>query len=68
MAHTYNPSYSWADIRRTMVQSQPRQIVPETLSQKYPSQKGSGVVAQVLEHLPSKHEALSTNPSVTKNK
>jgi hypothetical protein len=29
-----------AEIRRIAVQSQPRQIVPETLSQKNPSQKG----------------------------
>jgi hypothetical protein len=28
-----------AEIKRIMVQSQPRQIVHETLSQKYPSQK-----------------------------
>jgi hypothetical protein len=28
-----------AEIRRIMVQSQPRQIVPETLSQKYPTPK-----------------------------
>jgi hypothetical protein len=28
-----------AEIRRITVQSQPRQIVHETLSQKYPSQK-----------------------------
>jgi hypothetical protein len=32
---------------RTMVQSQPRQIVRETLSQKYPIQNRAGGVAQV---------------------
>jgi hypothetical protein len=35
----------------------------ETLSQKYPTQKRAGGVAQVVEHLPSKCEALSSNPS-----
>jgi hypothetical protein len=35
-----------AEIRRIMVGSQPRQIVYETLSQKSPSQKRAGGVAQ----------------------
>jgi hypothetical protein len=35
-----------AEIRRIVVQSQPRQIVRETLFQKYPSQKRAGGVAQ----------------------
>jgi hypothetical protein len=35
-----------AAIRSIVVRSQPGQIVLETLSQKYPSQKRSGVVAQ----------------------
>jgi hypothetical protein len=35
-----------AEIRRIMVQSQPRQIVCETLSQKHPTQKRAGGVAQ----------------------
>jgi hypothetical protein len=38
-----------AKIRRTEVRSQPRQIVCETLSQKYPSQKRAGGMAQVTE-------------------
>jgi hypothetical protein len=37
------------EIRRIVVQSQPRQIVQETLSQKYLTQKGvAGVVAQSI--------------------
>jgi hypothetical protein len=32
------------EIRRMAVQSQPRQIVHETLSQKYPTQKKTGLV------------------------
>jgi hypothetical protein len=35
-----------AEIRRIEVQSQPGQIVLETLSQKHPSQKRSGGMAQ----------------------
>jgi hypothetical protein len=35
-----------AEIRRITVQSQPRQIVGETLPQKHPSQKRAGAVAQ----------------------
>jgi hypothetical protein len=51
-----------------MVQNQPEQIVQETLSEKYPTQKRAGGVAQVVECLPSQHEALSSNPCTTKNK
>jgi hypothetical protein len=43
-----------------MVQSQPRQIVHETLSQKYPAQNRAGGVAQGI--------ALSSNPSTAKKK
>jgi hypothetical protein len=35
-----------AEIRRIMVQSQPKQIVQETLSQKNPSQMRAGGVAE----------------------
>jgi hypothetical protein len=47
-----------AEIRRMAVQSQPRQIVFKTLSQKYPSQKG---LAEWL-------KALSSSPSTAKKK
>jgi hypothetical protein len=40
-----------SEIRRIIVQSQPRQIVFETLSQKYPTQNRAGGVAQVVECL-----------------
>jgi hypothetical protein len=39
-----------AEIRRIMVQSQPRQIVCKTLSQNNPSQKRAGRVAQGISH------------------
>jgi hypothetical protein len=32
MAHTCNPSYSGGKIRRTVVRSQPEQIIHETLT------------------------------------
>jgi hypothetical protein len=53
-----------AEIRRITVQSRPGQIVCETLSQKYPNtQKRAGRVAQVVEHLPSKYEVMSSSPT-----
>jgi hypothetical protein len=64
--HTCNPSIWEAEVRKVMVQS--GQIVLNTLSQKYPTQKQPSTVAQVLEQLPSKQEALSSNPSTIKKK
>jgi hypothetical protein len=60
--HTCNPTQE-AEIRRIVVQSQPRQIVQETLSQKHPTQKRAGRLAQVVEHLPCKYKTLSSNSS-----
>jgi hypothetical protein len=37
------------EIRKTEVQSQPCQIVQETLSQKYPTQNRAGGVTEVVE-------------------
>jgi hypothetical protein len=48
-----------AEIRRIVVQSQPWEIVYETLNQEYPTQKWVGGVAEVVELLPSKCEALN---------
>jgi hypothetical protein len=42
-----------AEIKRIVVQSQPRQIVPETLSQKTQHKIRAGRAAKVVEHLPS---------------
>jgi hypothetical protein len=44
------------------------QIVPKTLSQKYPTQNRVGGVSQVVECLSTKHESLSSNPSTGKKK
>jgi hypothetical protein len=55
-----------ADIRRILFQGQPKQIVHETLFGNYPTQKRTGRVAQVVECLLSKCEALSLNTSHSK--
>jgi hypothetical protein len=51
-----------------MVQSQPEQIVPETLSQKYPTQNRAGTVTQMAQPLHSKYKALGSDLSTTKKK
>jgi hypothetical protein len=58
-----------AEIRRTAVGGQPRQLVCEILSQKKKKnhRKRASGVTQVAEHLPSKCEALSSNPTTAKN-
>jgi hypothetical protein len=43
-------------------------MVHKTLSQKYPTEKRAGGVVQVVENLPSKPEAPSSNPSTAKIK
>jgi hypothetical protein len=44
VAHACNPSYSEAEIRRIVVQSQPRQIDCKTLSQKKKKNHKNGLV------------------------
>jgi hypothetical protein len=56
-----------AGFRKIEVQSQPWANSSETLSRKYPTQNRAGGVAQVVEPLPSKLEALSSISS-TENK
>jgi hypothetical protein len=53
-----------AEIRKIMVWSQPREIVHEILSRKTQHKNTNGV-SQVVEYLPSKCEALNSNPSTT---
>jgi hypothetical protein len=48
------------------VQGQPRKKVCETVSRKCPIQKRAGEGTQVVEHLLSKCEAQSSNPSKAK--
>jgi hypothetical protein len=56
------PATQEAEIRRIAVQSQLGQIVQETLSWKHTTQNRASRLLQVVECLPSKHEALSSNP------
>jgi hypothetical protein len=55
-----------AENRKIEIQSQPGQIVFETICQKYPTQKRACGVPRVVECLPSKCKALSLNPSTEK--
>jgi hypothetical protein len=63
VAHTCHPSYLGGKDQED--RGSPRQIVRETLSQKYPTQNRAGRVAQVVEHLPSKP---GSNPSTAPKK
>jgi hypothetical protein len=57
-----------AEFTRIEIPGQSRKIVLKTLSSKYPTQKRAGRVAQVVEHLLSKCEALSSNSTTTEKK
>jgi 23S rRNA maturation mini-RNase III len=57
-----------AEIRRILVLEPAWKIVHETLYQKIPNQKRACGVAQLVEHLSSKREALITTPSIAKKK
>jgi hypothetical protein len=69
VTHDSNASYEGGRDQKDRVQSQPGQIVLQALFQKNPSQKKrAGGVTHGAEHLPSKCEALSSNPSTKKKK
>jgi hypothetical protein len=62
VVHTYNPSYSEGrDQEDQGSKSALGQIVLKIYLKKNPSQKKAGRVAQVVQCLPSKREALSSN-------
>jgi hypothetical protein len=52
-----------AEIRKIIVQSQSWQVAQAEPILKIPTQKKAGGVGQVVEHLPSKCETLSSNSS-----
>jgi hypothetical protein len=54
-----------AEVRRIVVYGQPWRIVHETLLSKITKAKWSGSLAQT-DYQHSKHEALSSNPSIIK--
>jgi hypothetical protein len=59
-----NPSYLGGSDQKDHIWSYPQKIICETLSQKYSTQKG---LAEWFKwYLPSKCEAQSSNPSITK--
>jgi hypothetical protein len=51
-----------------VVRSQPRETVCKTLSQNSSIHNRAGRVTQVIEYLPSKCEALSSNPNTDQKK
>jgi hypothetical protein len=53
------------EIRRLVFQRQPRKIVHEPPSQKYPTQEGLVEIDQVVEGLSSKHETWNSNTRTT---
>jgi hypothetical protein len=61
----FNPNYLGGRDRRIMVRGQPIQKVKKTLSENKLKQKRAGDLAQVVEHLTSKHKALSLNSGTT---
>jgi hypothetical protein len=65
VAHTCNPRYSEGRDQEMEVRGQLGQIVHNTLSQKYPTHKRTGKVAQVVECLSSKYKFPSSNFGTT---
>jgi hypothetical protein len=63
VVHVCYPSYSGGRSRRILVQGQPGKK-PETQLKNKLKQKYN--VGQETQHLPNKHEALSSNPSIAK--
>jgi hypothetical protein len=66
MAYVYNPNYAGGVRRRIVVQGQSKSFVQDPIWEI--KQKRNGGVVQVIEHLPSKCEALSSNSSIGKKK
>jgi hypothetical protein len=66
VAHVNNPRYTRGIGRRIAVESQPQQKC-KTLAEKVLKQQRAGGMAQMVEHLPDKCEALSSNLVPTKN-
>jgi hypothetical protein len=67
VAHACNTSYL-GDRDQEDLWFEASQNNRETLFQKYPTQRGAGGVAQVVECLPNKYKVLSLNPSAAKKK
>jgi hypothetical protein len=66
VAHTYHPSYSGGRDKEDHGSKPAWANRSQDPISKIPSTKKAGRVAQVVKHLSSKHEDLSSNPSTTK--
>jgi hypothetical protein len=66
VVHACNPSYEEGSGRRITVQGKPGKITGGPIW-KITGAESTKVVAQVVKHLASKHKALNSNPSNTKN-
>jgi hypothetical protein len=67
VAHACNPTYL-GDRDQDGDSIHSGQTVLETSPRKYPAQKRAGRMVQVIEHQPTKHEALSSSPGTAKKK
>jgi hypothetical protein len=67
IAHTCNPNFTGGRGRGSRSKAGPSKR-NETLSKKLIKAKGAGRMAQVVEHLPGKHEAPNSKPSTIKKK
>jgi hypothetical protein len=63
VTHAYNPSYSGGRDQEDQSSKSAWAKIPNTHTKKR-----AGRTAQMVEHLPSKSEALSSSPSTTKKK
>jgi hypothetical protein len=68
VAHTYNPSYLGGRDQEDYSLRPAQANSLQDLILKHPTQKRAGTVTQVIEFLPSKSEALSSNLSTDKRK
>jgi hypothetical protein len=68
VVHACNPSYSGGRNQKDHSSKPAGKINCETLSQKYSTQNRAGGVTQVIQCLPNKCEALSSNPSTAKQR
>jgi hypothetical protein len=63
----YYPSYLWGSTNRRITDQTCPGVKQDPIS-KISSTKRAGEVTQVVEHLPSKHEAFSSNSNITKKR
>jgi hypothetical protein len=61
VVHACNPSYLGNRGRKITVQGQGK-VSTKTPTEKHTKSKRTGDMAQMVEYLPSKHEALSSSP------